>query len=216
VRQKSAKNSRAANGGRTDSQQGASISSVDIQPRIFLIRGQRVMLSIDLAELYGVAPMVLLQAVRRNRERFPPDFMFQLEINDLASLKSQIVISNGVTCRKISNVADIIDNMSKTGAMRGRGGSRHYPYAFTEQGVAMLSSVLRSRRAIAVNIEIMRAFVRLKREIYASSVLSKRLDELEKRYDSQFKMVFDAMRRLMQPPVLKNRKIGFELTAKND
>lgn len=212
--EKPSENSKPPGNNRTDSQQTASISSVDIQPRIFLIRGHRVMLSTALAELYGVAPMVLIQAVRRNLDRFPPDFMFQLEINDIASLKSQIVISNGVTSCKINKVADLIDNISKIGSMRGRGGCRRYPYAFTEQGVAMLSSVLRSKRAIAVNIEIMRAFVRLKREIYASSVLSKRLDELEGGYDSQFKMVFDAIRKLMQPPEKKTRKIGFELTGK--
>ena len=95
--------------------------------------------------------------------------------------------------------------------MKGRGGRRHYPYAFTEQGVAMLSSVLRSKRAVAVNIEIMRAFVRLKREMYASAALAKRIDELERRYDGQFKVVFDAIRRLMNPPQPKIKKIGFEL-----
>jgi hypothetical protein len=172
------------------------------------------MLGSDLAKLYGVRPKALIQAVNRNAERFPPDFMFQLENGELESLRSQIVTSNGVTGYKISNSSDMLDNISKTGSMRGRGGSRRYPYAFTEQGVAMLSSVLRSKRAIAVNIEIMRAFVRLKREIYASSVLSKRLDELERRYDSQFKMVFDAIRKLMQPAEKKTRKIGFELTDK--
>jgi hypothetical protein len=172
------------------------------------------MLGSDLAELYGVRPKALVQAVNRNAERFPSDFMFHLESGDLESLRSQIVTSNGVTNCKISNAVDLLDNISKTGSMRGRGGSRRYPYAFTEQGVAMLSSVLRSKRAIAVNIEIMRAFVRLKREIYASSVLSKRLDELEMRYDSQFKMVFDAIRKLMQPPEVKTRKIGFELMSR--
>jgi hypothetical protein len=215
MEKKSSKSGRSASDGRTDSQRGALISSVDIQPRIFSIRGQRVMLSTDLAELYGVRTKALIQAVNRNVERFPPDFMFQLENGELESLRSQIVTSNGVNDRKTSDTVDIIDNISKTGAMRGRGGSRRYPYVFTEQGVAMLSSVLRSKRAIAVNIEIMRAFVRLKREIYASSVLSKRLDELERRYDSQFKMVFDAIRRLMQQPEVKKRKIGFELTGRS-
>jgi len=172
------------------------------------------MLSTDLAVLYEVKPMVLLQAVRRNIERFPPDFMFQLENKDLASLKSQFVISNSVTGCKISTIDNIVEGLSITGRIKGRGGSRHYPYAFTEQGVAMLSSVLHSKRAVAVNIEIMRTFVKLKREIAASSVLSKRLDELEKRYDSRFRIVFDAIRELMKPQRGKGEKIGFELNVK--
>ena len=126
-------------------------------------------------------------------------------------MKSQIVILNSVTTYKTTDISKLIDNISKTGSMKGRGGRRHYPYAFSEQGVAMLSSVLRSKRAVAVNVEIMRAFVRLKREMYASAALAKRIDELERRYDGQFKVVFDAIRRLMQQPVCKKRKIGFAL-----
>lgn len=157
-----------------------------IEKKILLIRGEKVMLDSDLAELYGVATKVLLQAVKRNLNRFPPDFMFQLNYQEVADLRSQIVTS-------------------KT----GRGGRRYLPYVFTEQGVAMLSSVLNSERAIEVNIHIMRAFVKLREMIASHKDLVKRLDEIEKKYDAQFKVVFDAIRQLMIPPEQKKRKIGF-------
>jgi hypothetical protein len=143
------------------------------------------MLSADLAELYQVEPRVLVQAVKRNIARFPEDFMFQLTAEDLPNLKSQIVIS------------------SWGGLRRAR------PYAFTEQGVAMLSSVLRSKRAIHVNIEIMRAFVRLRRMLASHADLARKLEALEKKYDAQFKIVFDAIRQLMASPEPKKRPIGF-------
>ncbi|MBI5330788.1 MAG: ORF6N domain-containing protein [Betaproteobacteria bacterium] len=152
--------------------------------RILSLRRHRVMLSNDLAILYEVEPRVLIQAVKRNLERFPDDFMFQLSREEWADLKSQNVISSW-------------------------GGARTPPYAFTEQGVAMLSSVLRSDRAIQVNIEVMRAFVRLRRILSENADLARRLDELENRYDEQFKTVFDALRQLMQPPEKKRRPIGF-------
>jgi hypothetical protein len=156
-----------------------------IERSILLIRGQRVMLSTDLAELYQVEPRVLVQAVKRNITRFPQDFMFQLTEEEYSNLKSQIVISSW-------------------GGLR-----RAKPYAFTEQGVAMLSSVLRSKRAIQVNIEIMRAFVRLRRMLASHADLARKLDELEKKYDAQFKVVFDAIKELMKPPESKKRPIGF-------
>jgi hypothetical protein len=160
-----------------------------IEHSILLIRGQKVMLSSDLAALYDVEPRALIQAVKRNIERFPDDFMFQLDSNELEILKSQIVISSG----------------SKWGGAR-----RAPPYAFTEQGVAMLSSVLRSPRAVAVNIEIMRAFVRLRQMLLSHADLARKVDALAGRYDSQFKVVFDALRRLMQPPPAKSKRaIGF-------
>ncbi len=157
-----------------------------IETHIFLIRGQKVLLSPHLAELYGVEPRVLVQAVKRNIERFPKDFMFQLSDEECANLKSQFVISSW-------------------------GGSRRAaPYAFTEQGVAMLSSVLRSKRAVQVNIEIMRAFVRLRRMLASNEELSRKLDALEQKYDAQFKAVFDAIRELMAPPRPKKKQpIGF-------
>ena len=159
-----------------------------IEQVIYLIRGHKVMLSTDLAELYQVEPRALVQAVKRNRKRFPADFMFQLSKQEFDNLKSQIVTS------------------SWGGARRAR------PYAFTEQGVAMLSSVLRSGRAVQVNIEIMRAFVRLRRMLDSNADLSRRLDELEARYDEQFRVVFDAIRELMEPTdeQADRPRIGYE------
>jgi hypothetical protein len=148
------------------------------------------MLDNDLAELYGVETRVLVQAVKRNLARFPPDFAFQLTYSEYDNLTSQIVISSA------------------------HGGRRSLPYAFTEQGVAMLSSVLRSRRAVQVNIEIMRAFVRLRQMLAPHADLARKLAALEKKYDAQFKAVFDAIRELMTPPPEPKRKrIGY-LTEK--
>jgi len=157
-----------------------------IESAIYFLRGQKVMLSTHLAALYGVEARVLVQAVRRNLERFPKDFMFQLTRTEFANLKSQFVISSW-------------------GGLR-----RATPYALTEQGVAMLSSVLKSQRAVQVNIEIMRAFVRLRQMLASHAGLARRLDALEKKYDTQFKAVFDAIRELMSPPAPRRRTIGFQ------
>jgi hypothetical protein len=157
-----------------------------IEKAIFLIRGEKVMLDRDLASLYGVTTSVLKQAVRRNVERFPHDFMFVLDKTEFEIWRSQFVISS----------AD-------------RKGLRHPPMAFTEQGVAMLSSILRSKRAVLVNIEIMRAFVRLRQMLASNSELASKLEKLERKYDRQFKVVFDAIRRLMTPPAPKRKQIGF-------
>ena len=161
------------------------LEEVLIERRIFLIRGHKVMLSIDLAELYNVEPKVLTQAVKRNIERFPSDFMFQLTNREFANLKSQFVTSSW-------------------GGIR-----RAMPYAFTEQGVAMLSGILNSPRAIRVNIEIMRAFVRLRQMLVSNAELARKLHALEKKYDAQFKVVFDAIRELMTPPDKPRRRIGY-------
>ena len=161
------------------------VTSACAEGRIFLIRGHRVMLSTDLAALYEVEPRVLVQAVKRNLERFPDDFMFQLSDQEVANLKSQIVTS------------------SWGGARRAN------PYAFTEQGVAMLSGILHSPRAIRANIEIMRAFVRLRRLLAANAELASKVESLEKKYDAQFKVVFDAIRQLMTPAAPVRRRIGF-------
>ena len=156
-----------------------------IEQRIFLLRGQRVILSADLADLYEVEPRILVQAVKRNIERFPEDFLFQLTPEEHENLKSQFVISSWGGARRAT------------------------PYAFTEQGVAMLSGVLHSKRAVQVNIEIMRAFVNLRRFLTSNAGLCRKLDALERKYDAQFKVVFDAIRQLMTPPVTPRRKIGF-------
>jgi hypothetical protein len=165
--------------------------------RIYSVREHKVMLDADLAALYGVPTKALVQAVKRNLARFPADFMFRLTEQELRSLRSQIVTLNG------TNVG-----------MRGRGMHAKYPpYAFTEQGVAMLSSVLRSERAVQVNVEIMRAFVRLRGIVARDQELSRRLDSLESKYDRQFKVVFDAIRELMAPPQsAPKRRIGFIAT----
>ena len=158
-----------------------------LEQTILVIRGHRVMLDTDLAKLYGVLTKMLNQAVKRNRSRFPDDFMFQLTAEEAATVRSQSVTLNV-----------------------GRGQHRKYrPYAFTEQGVAMLSSVLRSERAIQVNIAIMRTFVQLREMIGANKTLAKRLNELEKKYDGQFRIVFEAIRELMTEPATKSRRIGF-------
>jgi len=147
------------------------------------------MLSPVLADLYGVETRVLVQAVKRNLDRFPDDFMFQLTAEELDDLKSQNVIPSA----------------------SGWGGSRSRPYAFTEQGVAMLSSVLRSPRAVAVNVEIMRAFVRLREMLQSNTELARKLAALERKYDAQFRVVFDAIRELMAEPATSQRRSGFRL-----
>jgi hypothetical protein len=168
-----------------------SVPPERIEGLIAFIRGQKVMLDSDLATLYDVPTKALLQAVRRNTDRFPEDFMFQLTKQESDPLRSQIVTSEG------------------------RGGRRYLPYAFTEQGVAMLSSVLRSKRAIQVNIEIMRAFVRMRQMIGSHAALAHRLEALEKKYDRRFRIVFDAIRELMLPPHPGRRAIGFRAQEKD-
>jgi hypothetical protein len=161
-----------------------------IRSAILLVRGQKVMLDRDLAELYGVETRVLVQAVKRNLRRFPGDFMFRLNREEFENWRSQMVISNA----------------------SARMALRRPPYAFTEQGVAMLSSVLNSQQAIDVNIEIVRAFVRLREILATHKDLARRLDELEKKYDAQFRVVFDAIRQLMAPPSHPSkRRIGFHV-----
>ncbi|TSA03479.1 MAG: ORF6N domain-containing protein [Nitrospiraceae bacterium] len=157
-----------------------------IEQAIFLIRGQKVMLDVDLAKLYGVTTFNLNKAVKRNLDRFPDDFMFQLNYQEVRNLIFQFGISSW-------------------------GGTRKLPRAFTEQGVAMLSSVLKSERAVQVNIEIMRAFVKLREMLASHKDLALKLAEMEKKYDSQFKVVFDDIRELMTPiePPPKPRRIGF-------
>lgn len=153
---------------------------------IGFIRGRRVMLDVDLGALYRVETRALVQAVKRNRYRFPPDFMFQLDVEEYDRLRSQIVIS------------------------KTPGGRRYAPYVFTEQGVAMLSSVLRSHRAIQVNIQIIRAFVRLREVLATHRELARKLERLERKYDARFKVVFDAIRALMASPTPRaHRQIGF-------
>lgn len=166
------------------------IPNEKIERAIYLIRGEKVMLDRDLALLYEVETKVLNRAVKRNLQRFPLDFMFQLTTEEADVLRCQIGTSK-----------------------KGRGGRRYLPYVFTEQGVAMLSSVLNSERAILVNIEIMRAFVKLRQMLASNTELSRRLDELESKYDKQFRVVFDAIRQLMATPTRGRKEIGFRSRA---
>jgi hypothetical protein len=163
-----------------------------IQRTIYLVRGEKVMLDRDLAVLYGVSTGNLNKAVKRNLDRFPPDFMFQLKQEESEGLIFQF------------------------GRSKGHGGRRHFPYAFTEQGVAMLSTVLRSDRAVQVNIAIMRAFVQLRRVLGSHAELARKLSELEKRiegHDDAIRSLFEAIRQLMNPsaPEHPPREIGFHV-----
>ena len=188
-----------------------------IESRILLIRGEKVLLDGDLAELYGVTTSALNQAIKRNHERFPDDFMFQLTDAEVTMLlRSQFVTSKVISDLKPLIFKDILKSqsvISKEEEM-GKGGRRSNPYAFTEQGTAMLSSVLRSSRAVAVNIEIMRAFVRMRQLLGTHVDLARKLTSLEKKYDVQFRAVFDAIRELMTPPAKPSREIGFHTLLK--
>ena len=172
----------------------ALIPAERIEQSIVFIRQHKVMLDFDLAQLYDVETRALVQAVKRNEKRLPPDFMFQLSQQELEDWRSHFVMSNP----------------------SAKMGLRRRPYAFTEQGVAMLSSVLRSDRAVAVNIEIMRTFVRLRRLLASHKELARKLDTLEKKYDAKFTIVFDAIRQLMTPPdeSKKKRPMGFHVPKK--
>jgi len=175
---------------------------------VFFIRGEKVMLDADLAALYGVRPKALNQAVKRNNARFPADFCFQLTAKEWADLKSRI---SGTTSQAADNEAPA-QNWSQfvTSSMRHRGAT-YRPYAFTEQGVAMLSSVLRSKRAVEVNVAIMRTFVQLRRLMDTNRDLARKIEALEKKYDEQFAVVFEAIKQLIAPPEPEppRRRIGF-------
>ena len=185
-----------------------------IAQRIHLFRGQKVMLDFDLAALYGVATKVLNQAVKRNRGRFPDDFMFQLSAGETANLKSQFVISSSqdvVDKRFLRNRSQIVTGPLKHRELRSR------PFAFIEQGVAMLSSVLNSERAVKVNIAIMRAFVKLRETLETNRELARKFSELEKRvgkHDEEIAAILEAIRQLMAPPEKPRREIGFHVREK--
>jgi hypothetical protein len=171
---------------------------------VFFIRGEKVMLDADLAMLYGVATRVLLQAFKRNRQRFPEDFVFQLSSEEFAVLRSQFVISKPNAIAPGGNMrSQIVTSKSS------RGGRRYLPFAFTEQGVAMLSSVLRSKRAVEVNIAITRTFVQLRRLMDTNRDLARKIDALEKKYDEHFAVVFAAIKELITPPAPPKKHIGF-------
>lgn len=169
--------------------QVVSVGDEEIAHKILWIRGKKVMLDKDLAQLYGVETKVLNQAVRRNSERFPLDFMYQLTQEEVSVLRSQFVTSS-------------------------YGGRRYLPYAFTEQGVAMLSSVLKSKRAIEVNIQIMRTFTKLREMMLSQKDLQEKITAMEQKYDEHFQVVFHAIKQLLQEPEKPKRRIGFHNTIK--
>jgi hypothetical protein len=180
------------------------VSTERIAQAIYVIRGQKVMLDFDLALLYGVTTGALNQAVRRNQARFPADFMFRLTAAEEDDLKSQKGIANNRPRLKSQSV------ISKP----SRGGRRHQPYAFTEQGVAMLASVLKSKRAVKINIAIMRAFVKLREILETNRELARKFADLERhvgKHDEEISAIIDAIRQLMAPPIKPRREIGFHI-----
>ena len=164
-----------------------------IERSILLIRGERVMLDSDLAEIYGVETKRLNEQVQRNLNRFPTDFMFQLTLAEYANLRSQFATSNSQY-----------------------GGRRYLPYAFTEHGALMLANVLNSERAAQTSVMVVRAFVKLRQMLATNAGLARKLAAMEKKYDAQFKVVFDAIRQLMSPPARPKREIGFHVKYDDD
>jgi len=183
---------------------------------IFFIRGERVLLDTDLAQLYGVEVRALNQAVARNRDRFPEDFVFQLSADEYEAVGTGLA----GTSQKRADSSQSVMRSASGSALRsqfvisiGRGGRRYLPYAFTEQGVAMLSSVLRSPRAVEVNIAIMRTFVQLRRLMDGNRELARKIEAMEKKYDEKFTVVFDAIKQLIAEDERRKakpkRRIGF-------
>jgi ORF6N domain len=187
------------------------VPAEQIPLRIRHFRGEKVLLDFDLATLYGVATKALNQAVKRNRERFPDDFMFQLTTEEVLSLRSQTVTSSLQDTEKqkiMKNWSQIVTSSPK------HRGTKYRPYAFTEEGIAMLSSVLKSKRAVKVNIAIMRAFVKLRSLLETNRELARKFSELERRvdkYDEEIAAILEAIRQLMAPPEKPRREIGFHV-----
>ena len=175
----------------------------DIKNKIYVIRGEKVMLDFDLAALYQVKTKVLNQAVKRNRRRFPSDFIFKLTKNEEGNLKSQIVTSN----------LDKDGEIWRSQFVTAKSNLRRAPiYAFTEQGIAMLSSVLRSERAIQVNIQIMRTFTKLRQMLASHKELKEKIEELEKKYDGQFRVIFKTIQQLIIEEEKPKKKLGFNIS----
>ena len=199
----------------SDSSSSVVVPLERIQRAIFLLRGEKVMFDADLARLYGVETRVLIQAVARNANRFPPDFVFRVGPREAEFLRSQIVISSARRTRSVARrqaeIGSILRSQTVISSLR-HGGRRYLPYAFTEQGVAMLSSVLRSKRAAEVNVAIMRAFVALRRLLTDHATLGRKLTGLERRFaghDTAIRSLFGAIRELMTPPRNPKREVGF-------
>ena len=197
------------------SARGIMLVPEKLAPLVHYLRHEKVILDSDLAELYGVATKVLNQAVQRNLERFPDDFMFQLTEEEAADLRCQIGIPNAGPASLRSQIVtskNAQSSLNSQTSASNRGGRRTLPYAFTEQGVAMLSSVLRSPRAVEVNIAIMRTFVQLRRLMDSNALLAEKIEALEEKYadhDRQFQLVFDAIKQLIATPVPPPKELGF-------
>lgn len=186
-----------------------------IASHIHFIRGEKVILDADLASLYGVETKRLKEAVRRNKKRFPSDFMFELTRHEYASLRSQFVTLKEEPLRtQFATLKNEAENLRTQFATSSWGGARYKPFAFTEQGVAMLSGVLNSSRAIEVNIAIMRTFVQIRSWMTEHKELAKKIADLEKKYDGNFAKIFDVLKLLVHPPATAKRTIGFQLPEK--
>jgi hypothetical protein len=170
------------------------VSAGRVEKAILLIRDEKVILDADLAALYGVSTKRLKEQVRRNRQRFPQDFMFELTADEQAVLTAQIEASN---------------LRSQFATSRSHGGRRYLSYAFTEHGALMAANVLSSEVAVQASVEVVRAFIRLRRMLASNAELARKLEQIEKKYDHQFQVVFDAIRQLMIPPEPKRKEIGF-------
>jgi hypothetical protein len=178
----------------------ALTATLRIENIILTVRDHRVILDSDLAAIYGVTTKALNQAVKRNAERFPPDFAFRLTLQEVTDLRSGFMASSSEANR----------SHFVTGSQRHRD-PRHLPHAFTEHGALMAANVLRSPRAVEMSLFVVRAFVRLRRSLASNAELTRRLDDMEKKYDAQFRVVFDAIRQLMAPPEKARRSIGFRV-----
>ncbi len=186
------------------------ISTDVIERKILLIRGQRIMLDADLAALYGVPTKRLNEQVKRNTDRFPTDFAFQLTDTEWANLKSQFATSSLRDPRLDGALAHRSQISTGSEKVPSHGGRRKLPWCFTEHGAIMAANVLNSRQAVSMSVYVVRAFVKLREMMALHKDLAKKLDAMEKKYDSQFKVVFDAIRQLMEPPEAKKKgKIGF-------
>jgi len=191
----------------------ATLIPEQLAPLVIRLRHENVILDSDIAELYGVETKRLNEAVKRNIERFPADFMFQLTEEEIENLRSQIVTSRSGIIPSRSQIAtlnmDTNSLRSQFATSKGRGGRTYLPYAFTEQGVAMLSSVLRSPRAVEVNIAIMRTFVQLRSLMQSNKLLAEKIEKLEEKYDQNFQIVFDAIKQLIAADENPSKELGF-------
>lgn len=191
------------------------IPLASIERKIYVVRGERVMLDSDLAAMYGVETKMLTRAARRNIDRFPTDFMFQLTRDEYESLRVQVEISNSAHLRRQTGASNEQASRSQDRTLQpGRGGRRYMPFVFTEHGALMAANVLKSERAVDASVQVVRAFVKMRHMLASNAELAKKVRALEKRYNSQFREVFAAIEQLMMPPDKPAGQIGFIDTSK--